>query len=124
MKEIKLFEITQVTDSETDIHQVDELDFGITAYAEDYVKKYGEKGLENIQRMYETVLNILKDKIREDALDWKQAQEHLELAEKAYSEIGSSGYFALSFTIRPLRDRFNNRERTQELYDEIMEISL
>jgi hypothetical protein len=57
-------------------------------------------------------------------MDWEKAEEHLALCEKAYTEIGSAGYFALTFTIRPLRDRFNTGERTQELYDDINALEL
>ncbi len=57
-------------------------------------------------------------------MDWNQANEHLETCEKAYAGIGSSGYFALSVVIRPLRDRLNGGERTEELYQEIMEVAL
>ena len=56
--------------------------------------------------------------------DWDKAKEHLETAEKAYTEIGSAGYFALNYVIRPLRDRFNSGERTEELYDSIIGIEL
>lgn len=55
-------------------------------------------------------------------MDWNKAEEHLATCEKAYSEIGSAGYFALVAVIRPLRDRFRDGERTQELYDEIMSV--
>ncbi len=57
-------------------------------------------------------------------MDWEKAEEHLATCEKAYAEIGSAGYFALTAVIRPLRDRFNQGERTQELHDEIMDVSL
>jgi hypothetical protein len=57
-------------------------------------------------------------------VNWTKAEEYLSLCEKAYSEIGSSGMFALSFSIMPLRDRFNKGERTVELYSEIFEIEL
>ena len=56
--------------------------------------------------------------------DWDKAKEHLETVEKAYTEIGSAGYFALNYVIRPLRDRFNNGERTEEIYNLIRDISL
>lgn len=55
-------------------------------------------------------------------MDWKSAEEHLGSIEKAYTEIGSSGYAALNLFIRPLRDRFNKGERTQDLYNEIMKL--
>lgn len=57
-------------------------------------------------------------------LDWEKAEEYLKECEAVYTEIGSVGKFALSFVINPLRDRFNQGERTVELYDEIMEIKL
>ena len=53
-------------------------------------------------------------------LDWGKAEQWLHEIEGMYTEIGSVGYLALIFTIRPLRDRFIKGERTQELYDEIM----
>jgi len=57
-------------------------------------------------------------------MDWKKAEQHLKNCEAAYAEIGSAGFLALNIVIRPLRDRFNAGERTKELYDEIMGISL
>lgn len=57
-------------------------------------------------------------------LDWEVAEEHLKAAEEAYTAIGSAGYFALNVVIRPLRDRFNKGERTEELYNLIMDIAL
>lgn len=57
-------------------------------------------------------------------MDWDKAVKHLEECERAYSEIGSAGYFALNIVIRPLRDRYNRGERTEELYNEIMGLEL
>ncbi len=57
-------------------------------------------------------------------MDWNRAEEYLKECEQAYTEIGSAGYFALNTFIKPMRDRFNKGERTQELYDEIMGIAL
>jgi len=57
-------------------------------------------------------------------MDWNEAEEYLKTCESVYTEIGTAGFFALKYVIRPLRDRFNMGERTQELYDEIMEVSL
>ena len=64
------------------------------------------------------------DKERRKIVDWENAEKYLATCEKAYTEIGSAGYFALNVVIRPLRDRFNKGERTQELHDEIMDVSL
>lgn len=57
-------------------------------------------------------------------MDWEEARKYLRCAERAYTSIGSAGYPALTVVIRPLRDRYNAGERSQELYDEIMAISL
>lgn len=57
-------------------------------------------------------------------LDWEEAEEYLKTCESAYTEIGTAGFLALNIVIRPLRDRFNKGERTEELYKEIMDISL
>ena len=57
-------------------------------------------------------------------LDWEIAEKRLKEVEEAYTEIGSAGYFTLNVVIRPLRDRFNAGERTEELYNLIMGISL
>ena len=57
-------------------------------------------------------------------MNWDEAEEYLATCERAYAEIGTSGIFALRFTIMPQRDRFNKGERSQELYSEIMNIDL
>lgn len=58
------------------------------------------------------------------ATDWNKAESHLNICELSYASIGSPGYFALIHVIRPLRDRLNSGERSRELYDEIMDVSL
>lgn len=55
-------------------------------------------------------------------LDWKKAEEHLYNVLNLYKSIGFTGTFALSITINPLVKRFESGERTEELYDEIMEL--
>lgn len=52
-------------------------------------------------------------------LDWDKAEKHLYDVERAYEEIGLTGMFGLGF-IYPLIERFENGERTQEFYNEIM----
>lgn len=59
-----------------------------------------------------------------DEIDWTEAEAHLDRCERAYAQIGSEGYFALIHVIRPVRDRFNKGERTDDLYAEIMGINL
>jgi hypothetical protein len=57
-------------------------------------------------------------------MDWALAEKYLKEVEQIYTEIGSAGYLALHVTIRPLRDRYNKGERTAELYDEIMTLTV
>ncbi len=59
-----------------------------------------------------------------NAQEWVEIIEHLEDCEKAYAYIGSSGYFALVHVIRPLRDRVNSGERSDELAREILDVAL
>lgn len=59
-----------------------------------------------------------------EQLDWTEAEAYLREVEQAYGEIGIAGAFALAAVINPCRVRFNAGERSQELFDEIMEISL
>ncbi len=55
-------------------------------------------------------------------LDWEKAEEHLKWVEEIYTGLGSVGYFALVYVIRPLRDRFNKGERSEDLYKAIMSL--
>lgn len=52
------------------------------------------------------------------------AENHLALAEKAYAAVGTAGYLALTYFIKPLRVRYNSGERTERLYNEIMAIEV
>jgi hypothetical protein len=56
--------------------------------------------------------------------NWLDVEEHLIACEKAYREIGNAGEFARVYVIAPLRDRFDNQERTRELAEEIMTIEI
>jgi len=58
--------------------------------------------------------------MNESAIDWKRTVSYLEAIEKGYTDIGSNGRLALIISVNPLRDRYNNGERTQELHDDIM----
>lgn len=55
-----------------------------------------------------------------DKLDWEAAEKHLEAMTEAYKSLGPAGELGYYYTILPLRIRFGNRERSKELYDEIM----
>lgn len=57
-------------------------------------------------------------------MDWDAAEEHLKLCEEVYKAVGGGGYFTINFVIQPLKDRINQGERTEELYNEIMNIKL
>jgi len=57
-------------------------------------------------------------------MDWVAAESHLKECEQAYSETGSAGLFCIQTVISPCRDRFNKGERSEELYNEILEIAL
>lgn len=53
--------------------------------------------------------------------DWKEAKENLDRWILEYAMIGPAGSFALYGILKPLNDRYEHGERTQELYDAIME---
>lgn len=53
---------------------------------------------------------------------WEEAKAYLDMMITAYQAIGFSGVFGLSLTLMPLKKRYDSGERTQELYDAIMEI--
>jgi hypothetical protein len=54
-------------------------------------------------------------------LAWEKAKDHLQETRQQYAEIGASGIPALTLILNPLLIRYEKGERTQELYDEIME---
>jgi hypothetical protein len=54
---------------------------------------------------------------------WNEAEKHLYEMKKAYEEIGFVGSFGLSLVINPAVKRFESGERTQDLFDEIMNIN-
>lgn len=53
-------------------------------------------------------------------MDWEKAKLYLEELAQAYGDIGQAGMFGLGI-IASLKNRYDKGERTQELYDEIME---
>ena len=72
MKSVILFSIEQVSDDDTGIWKVGELEFGIHQELYDYIQKYGENGLKNIRHMVESVLSsaqktVERRKIKESA---------------------------------------------------------
>ena len=54
--------------------------------------------------------------------DWEKAIKHLEFYIVEYASIGFSGQLALQATLIPLRKRYENGERTLQLYEAMMEI--
>ena len=59
-------------------------------------------------------------------MDWEKAKAHFDEVRKQYQDLegkpGVNTSMALRFTFDPLARRFNSGERTQELYDEMMEV--
>ena len=55
-------------------------------------------------------------------MDWGMAEGHLYEVKNAYEEIGYTGSFALALTINPLVKRYENGERTIDLYNDIMDL--
>ena len=62
---------------------------------------------------------IEKTEVSED--QWDKAIEHLDSLIIMYATIGWPGQFGLHGVLVPLKKRYENGERTKELYDEIME---
>ncbi len=56
-----------------------------------------------------------------EELDWGAAKKHLDEMRIMYTEICAAGVLGLTLTLNPLIVRFERGERTQELYDKIME---
>jgi hypothetical protein len=55
-------------------------------------------------------------------MDWEKAENHLIEIRQQYNDIGSSGIPALSMFINPLLIRFEQGERTENLYNSIMNL--
>lgn len=58
-------------------------------------------------------------KLYQEAM-WKEAEDYLNMLIAEDTAIGLAGYFGLQLTLLPLKKRFDDGERTIELYDEIM----
>lgn len=56
--------------------------------------------------------------------DWNKAEAHLTACEKVYAGIDTAGYLVYNYVICPLRARFINGERSEQLYKEIMATQL
>ncbi len=54
-------------------------------------------------------------------MNWDEAKRYLDFIIQEYESIGWTGKFALELTLYPLRERFDKGERTESLYNEIME---
>ncbi len=53
---------------------------------------------------------------------WKNAEQWLKEIRQMYTDIGGSGVMALTFTINPILIRFERGERTDKIYNEIMNL--
>lgn len=54
-------------------------------------------------------------------MDWERAKTYLNSLIAEYAAIGWAGQFGLNIVLLPLKRRFDGGERTQALYDEIMQ---
>ena len=52
--------------------------------------------------------------------NWPEVEEHLKSAERFFNTIGIHDNYVVTHIVRPLRDRFDNQERTRSLAEEIM----
>ena len=59
-------------------------------------------------------------------LNWEKCKERFDDIFKQYKDLlgtpGVNTQFAINLTLMPLSNRFNSGERTQELYDEMMDV--
>jgi hypothetical protein len=55
-------------------------------------------------------------------LNWPEAEENFRFYMAQYVEIGPTGRFALVAVFWPLESRFDKGERTQDLYDAMMNV--
>jgi len=59
-------------------------------------------------------------------MDWEKAKEHFDEKRKIYQDlegrIGVNTTLALRMVFDPLALRYNKGERSQELYDEMMDV--
>jgi len=56
------------------------------------------------------------------SIDWIAAEAHLLAVVRYYIHCGSQGVMHLSNNVRPFRLRFDAGERTEALYNSIMEL--
>ena len=54
-------------------------------------------------------------------MDWERAESWLNELIAEYVALGWAGSFGLRLTLLPLKRRFDAGERTQDLYDAIMQ---
>ena len=54
-------------------------------------------------------------------VDWERASKYLDEMIEAYRDIGWAGVFGLNLVLLPLKRRLELGERTEELYERIME---
>lgn len=54
-------------------------------------------------------------------MDWNKAEDYLNFLIQEYESVGWAGKFALGLILYPLKSRLDKGERTESLYNEIME---
>ena len=98
----------------------DALHYILWRYGQDHRGEDHQQRLATVQEWLAT-LEAPKD---EPQLDWPKAKAYLDQVQRNYEELpGGVGRFGLAITIMPLQDRYERGERTEWLYNEIMELN-
>lgn len=74
---------------------------------------------EAVTGILEELKGITIGEATEDNLEWPEAVEHLTTLMEEYAKIGPAGMFGIRI-MTPLKVRYDNGERTKELYADIM----
>lgn len=85
-------------------------------------KKFGVENATRIVISNYTLEAYLEEPTTIDEDDWIQAGKYLNDTIRIYQSLGTTGSFALAISLYPLKSRYDDGERTKELYDAIMAI--
>ena len=100
MKDEILFSITEVTDDETGIWQAGELEYALHVKLDEFIKRNGSKGVEEIKTMLRTIEGIVDEKLAEtESFKENQsmnANNEVEAASRTFSPCIIENYISLS----------------------------
>lgn len=98
-----------------------------TLYEDHIIELVGVNGLNAL--LYHKMLNVCGEengnklyKLAPAQFDWKDALNQLEMQIDICKETGFYGVYRLHMVLYPLKERFENGERTKQLYKDIMDI--